>query len=71
VSAQRDGNMLVRVDPDQSDALAEDPHVETIVMRGREMTGWLTVDSKAVEDDDVLHTWVERGVGFASSLPAK
>jgi TfoX/Sxy family transcriptional regulator of competence genes len=69
VSAQRNGNLLVRVDPESG--LDQEAGAEAMVMRGREMQGWLTVDTKAVEDDAVLRTWVERGVAHASSLPPK
>jgi len=39
-------------------------------MRGRTMTGWLRVDSEHLGGDE-LAAWVERGVTFARSLPAK
>jgi TfoX/Sxy family transcriptional regulator of competence genes len=71
VSAQRNGNMLVRVNPEQSDDLSADPHVETMVMRGREMRGWLTVDSAALDHDATLREWLGHGVAYASSLPPK
>jgi hypothetical protein len=38
-------------------------------MGGREMRGWLRVDAAAVEDDDRLREWVDRGVSYARSLP--
>jgi TfoX/Sxy family transcriptional regulator of competence genes len=69
VAAQRTGNLLVRVDPDSD--LVDEPGAEPMVMRGRPMSGWLTVDAGAVEDDAALRTWVERGVDYAQSLPAK
>ena len=40
-------------------------------MRGRSMTGWLRLESAEVAADDELSAWVERGVEFARSLPAK
>jgi hypothetical protein len=40
-------------------------------MRGREMAGWLRVDSDDVRTDDRLSEWVERGTAYARSLPAK
>ena len=39
-------------------------------MRGREMAGWLRVDSDHLGGDE-LQGWVERGVAYARSLPAK
>jgi hypothetical protein len=40
-------------------------------MRGRQMAGWLRVDTGAVSDDAALAAWVERGAGYAASLPPK
>ncbi len=71
VAAQRTGHLLVRIDPEESEELASDPHVSPMVMRGREMAGWLTVGAPALGDDDALREWVERGVAYAASLPPK
>jgi hypothetical protein len=40
-------------------------------MRGRAMEGWLRVDSGNVRDKRSLAKWVDRGVSYARSLPAK
>jgi hypothetical protein len=40
-------------------------------MRGRQMAGWLRVDTEDVGDDAALAEWVERGAGYASALPPK
>jgi TfoX/Sxy family transcriptional regulator of competence genes len=71
VGAQRDGNLLVRVDPDASDVLTKAPHANLMVQRGREMAGWLIVDAAALEDKESFQGWLGRGVQFASSLPPK
>jgi TfoX/Sxy family transcriptional regulator of competence genes len=71
VGAQRNGNLLVRVDPDASDVLIRAPHASLMVQRGRELPGWLIVDAAALEDDDSFRGWLGRGVEFASSLPPK
>jgi TfoX/Sxy family transcriptional regulator of competence genes len=68
VAASGQGGLLVRVDPAESDALVASSEAEPMVMRGREMAGWLRVDPA---DGDELRTWVERGVTYARSLPAK
>ena len=41
VSASGQGGLLVRVDPEETDALLDKPHAEPFVMRGRAMQGWL------------------------------
>ncbi len=40
-------------------------------MRGKALDGWLRVDADAVDSEDALARWVERGVAYAGSLPAK
>ena len=40
-------------------------------MRGREMKGWLRLDTKDVEAKRELARWVELGTTYARSLPAK
>lgn len=71
VAASGQGGLLVRVDPNNADELINAPHVAPMVMRGREMRGWLRVDAEAVRSDRQLEEWVSRGVAYAQSLPAK
>jgi len=70
VSASGKGGLLVRVDPEDVVDLLDD-HVHTAIMGGREMRGWLRVDATVLDDDARLAEWVDRGVSFARSLPAK
>ncbi len=71
VSASGQGGLLLRVDPEQTDALLEKPHAEEFVMRGRAMQGWLRVAPEGVTTKRELQRWVGRGVSYARSLPAK
>jgi TfoX/Sxy family transcriptional regulator of competence genes len=71
VAASGQGGLLVRVDPCEGEALIAPPHVAAMVMRGREMKGWLRVDADAVRSRRELARWVRRGVALARSLPAK
>jgi TfoX/Sxy family transcriptional regulator of competence genes len=71
VAASGQGGILLRVDPDEGDALAARPHVEVAVMRGRAMTGWLRIGPEGVKTKRQLERWVTRGVAYARSLPAK
>src|SRR6201999_2922538 len=52
VSASRQGGLLLRVDPAQTDTFVAPPHVERFVMRGRAMDGWLRVAPPAIATDD-------------------
>jgi TfoX/Sxy family transcriptional regulator of competence genes len=71
LTASGRGGIMVRVDPDESDALTVSTPATIVVMRGREMRGWLRVDAGHLETEPELAAWVERGVAFARSLPAK
>jgi TfoX/Sxy family transcriptional regulator of competence genes len=71
IAASGQGGILVRVDPAESDALVASTPAELMEMRGRSMAGWLRVDTDDVADDGALAEWVERGAGYAASLPAK
>ena len=71
VAASGQGGLMLRCDPGHSDELATQPGAGRMVMRGKEMDGWLRVDDTAVHDDASLRRWVDVGVDYASSLPAK
>lgn len=71
VSASSRGGLLVRVDPAETDALCEKPHVDPFVMRGRPMQGWLFVATDAIKTKRQLEPWVRRGLAYAGSLKKK
>jgi hypothetical protein len=71
VAASRQGGILVRVDPAESDGLVATSSARPMEMRGRQMHGWLRVDAVDVDTKQKLARWVDLGVGYARSLPAK
>ncbi len=71
VSVSGRGGLMLRVDPAESPALVAKPHARPMVMRGREMQGWLRVDAEGVSTKRQLERWVTRGVTYARSLPIK
>jgi TfoX/Sxy family transcriptional regulator of competence genes len=71
VAASGQGGLMVRVEPDDTDALLAKPHTRPFEMRGREMRGWLRVDPAGVRTKRQLTPWVKRGVAYARSLPPK
>jgi TfoX/Sxy family transcriptional regulator of competence genes len=71
VGVSGQGGLMVRVDPAETDALVAKPHARPFEMRGREMQGWLRVDSEGVRTKRELEPWVRRGVTYARSLPPK
>ena len=71
VAASGQGGILVRVDPAESDELVATTPAQMMEMRGRQMAGWLRVDGSDVATEPELASWVERGVAYARTLPAK
>jgi TfoX/Sxy family transcriptional regulator of competence genes len=71
VAASGQGGLMVRVDPAASDALVAKGPARPMEMRGREMKGWLRVDSADVRTKRQLRSWVDTGVRYARTLPAK
>jgi hypothetical protein len=71
VSVSRGGGLLLRCDPAETETLLGKPHVTPFEMRGREMRGWLRVHPEGVRTKRQLERWVDRGVSYARSLPAK
>jgi TfoX/Sxy family transcriptional regulator of competence genes len=71
VAASGQGGLMVRVPPDDTAKLLERNHVSPMVMAGRETRGWLRVAAEGVKTKRQLEGWVNRGVGYARSLPAK
>ena len=71
VAASGQGGLLVRVDPEESDALVATTSARPMEMRGRQMQGWLRVGSEGVRTKPELAKWVELGRTYARSLPPK
>jgi hypothetical protein len=71
VSASGRGGLLLRVPPEETEALLAKPHAGPFEMRGRTMNGWLVVDPEGIRTKRQLEPWVKRGVAYARSLPPK
>ncbi len=71
VAASSKGGLMVRVDPEHTEALIAKAGARPFEMRGRELKGWVRVDAEGVRTKRQLAPWVKRGVAFARSLPAK
>jgi TfoX/Sxy family transcriptional regulator of competence genes len=71
IAASGQGGVLVRVDPEESDALVASTSASPMEMRGREMRGWLRVDADDVRTKRQLESWVKLGTSYARGLPAK
>lgn len=71
VSASRNGGLLVRIDPGDTEAALERPHAARMEMGRRTMDGWITVAPEGVRTERDLAAWVERGVAYVKRLPPK
>ncbi|HKH50429.1 MAG TPA: TfoX/Sxy family protein [Mycobacterium sp.] len=71
VAVSRQGGLMVRIPPVETEKLLARDHVEPMIMAGREARGWLRVSSDGVKTKRQLRSWVTRGVDYAKSLPPK
>src|SRR5687768_7784027 len=71
VSASRNGGLLVRLDPAETDAALARPHVALLQMGDRTMNGWVTVAPEGLSTTRELSAWVTLSVRFAKTLPPK
>ena len=72
VAASGQGGLMVRVDPDDTEALLAEPGAAEFEMSGRgPMKGWLRVGAEVLDDDETLGAWVSRGVAYARTPPPK
>jgi TfoX/Sxy family transcriptional regulator of competence genes len=69
ITASRQGGVLVRVDPKDSDRLIDRSRAQLAVMRGRPMEGWLRVAPEYLRTKRQLARWADLGVTYARSLP--
>jgi TfoX/Sxy family transcriptional regulator of competence genes len=67
----RGDDLIVRVAAEVADAAQDEPGTRPFDLTGRPMKGWLLVDADGHAEDEDLRRWVDRGVAYASSLPAK
>lgn len=71
VAVSGQGGLLVRVPKEETATLSSRAHVSPMIMGGREITGWLRVAAEGVQTKRQLASWVNRGVSYARTLPAK
>ena len=64
-------DLMVRVGPDGLDDAMAQPHARPMDFTGRPMKGFVYVGPLGTEHDDPLKQWIQRGVAYAETLPAK
>ena len=63
--------LIVRLNPEETDQALAKPHTRIFDMTGRPMKGWILVEPAGLAREDALAKWVRVGVDYAASLPAK
>ncbi len=63
--------LIVRLDPNESERALAEPHVRVFDITGRPMKGWILVGPEALETDEDLAGWVDAGADFAALLEPK
>ena len=67
----RGSDLIVRIEPSETDAALKQPGVRIFDITGRPMKGWLLVSPDVLGQKKALEAWVVRGVSYARSLPPK
>jgi hypothetical protein len=62
---------MVRVGPDAHERELSRPYVRPMELGGRRLAGFVCVDPGGYRTDAALAAWVERGIDFVLTLPAK
>ena len=63
--------LMVRVGKDAHDEAVARPGARIFDLSARPMRGWVVVSSEGFPTDADLNAWIQQGVAYAESLPAK
>jgi TfoX/Sxy family transcriptional regulator of competence genes len=63
--------LMVRVGADGREQALHEPHARPMLFAGRALSGFICIEPDGYAADDALASWVQRGLDFASGLPAK
>ena len=64
-------DLLVRVGPEEHERALKDKHARVFSLTGKPSRGWILVRPAGLGTDAALLRWVDLGIRFARSLPAK
>ncbi len=63
--------LMVRVGSEAYQQELGRPHVRPLELAGRPLGGYVCVDPEGIPTDAALAAWVQRGIDFVSTLPAR
>ena len=64
-------DLVVRIDPKDSDKLLKMPHVRPMDFTGKPMKGFVYVAPKGYNTDKMLSFWIKNGIEFSKTLKKK
>ncbi|HEY9240459.1 MAG TPA: TfoX/Sxy family protein [Streptosporangiaceae bacterium] len=67
----RGAALIVRVGRDGRQQALQEPHVRPMLLGGRTLAGFVSVEPAGFAADEALARWVQRGLDFAARQPAK
>jgi hypothetical protein len=71
IAVSREGGVMVRVDPKQTESLLATTNATPFEMNGKETRGWVRVAAEGVRTKPQLKKWTTLGTNYASSLPKR
>jgi len=63
--------LIVRVDPAQTDQALKQPHTRVFDLSRRPMKGWILVRPEGLATEAALGRWIRTGINYVATLPAK
>lgn len=63
--------LIVRLNPVQTDIALAEPHTHVFDLSGRPMRGWILVEPPGLMEESALAKWLRLGTKHAASLPEK
>jgi TfoX/Sxy family transcriptional regulator of competence genes len=63
--------LIVRLNPAQTEAALAEPHTRIFDLSGRPMEGWILVETAGLANEPALAKWLRLGTKYAASLPGK
>jgi len=64
-------DLIVRVGTENYQEALSHPHTKLFDITGKALKGWVMVEPQGCASEFDLKVWVEQGLAFARSLPAK
>jgi TfoX/Sxy family transcriptional regulator of competence genes len=64
-------DLMVRVGPDAVASALAQPHVRPMEFAGRRLAAFVRIEPEGYQTDEALAQWIQRGLDFVATLPAR